>query len=72
VASVVGLQAEPSQFCATFDGLITVTARPCAYISRLGRFRANNNRRTTLPLAHARGVINCAHPKNKLDIMGAA
>jgi hypothetical protein len=61
VGSVVGLQAKPSWFLGAFDDLIAVTALPHAYISRSGYFRADNNRwtnRFTLPLAHARRVIN--------------
>jgi hypothetical protein len=54
--ALVGFQAKPTQFLAAFDGLIAVTVRPCAYISRSGHFLADKP--IVLPLAHARGVIS--------------
>ena len=46
VASVVRFQARPNQFFAVFDSLDPVTTHSGDYISRSGRFRADNDRRT--------------------------
>ena len=66
-------EAKSSQFFASFDSLIVLTLRSAAYILCSGDFRTDDDdagRQTymyktiTLPLAHARGVINTA------DVLG--
>ena len=52
---VVPFQANPTQFFAVFDSLVTITTHPGGQNSRSGRFRVNDDKTITLPLAaHAR------------------
>jgi hypothetical protein len=53
MASIVGFQPKPSQFFAVLDGLIAVTACPCASISRSGHFRMEDDNRRTNRLLYA-------------------